>query len=190
MASGGVSSAAAPPAALESSELPAVESICEISSHLVNSCRPWLGASANKYPQVASGFRSQTEYHEQRIGQQLDIVHAYNGVGTSELTTDQRYFASRPDTILFLNWKPASRWADASGLNDTVNARIDSIAASIKSLGDTKIFLTLHHEPERDVSGGLTDCTISPPGSVGTPDEYRAMWRNVRARFDAQGSSA
>jgi hypothetical protein len=141
-----LSAAAVAPSEADASGLE-VEAGCEISPKLVNSCRPWLGASANKYPQVPSGLRSQTEYHEQRINQRLDVVHAYNGSGTSGLTTDQRYFASRQDTILFLNWKPASRWADAGGSNATVNATIDSTAASIKSLGEAKIFLTLHHEP-------------------------------------------
>ena len=161
--------------------------VCEISDKLVNSCRPWLGASANKYPQVGSGLRSQTEYHEQRIGRQLDIVHAYNAATATGLSPDERHFATRPNTTLFLNWKPAAQWSDGGGANAAVNNRIDVNAESIKSLGDTKIFLTLHHEPENDVSGGMTDCTIRPPGNDGTTDEYRAMWANVRARFDALG---
>ena len=160
---------------------------CEVSDKLVNSCRPWLGASANKYPQVATGLRAQVEYHEQRIGKQLDIVHAYNAAITSGLSADELYFASRPNTILFLNWKPVDLWAQANGSNDTVNTNIDSYAASIKSLGATKIFLTIHHEPENDVTGAVLGCSVNGTGSAGTPDDYRAMWRNVRARFDALG---
>ena len=159
--------------------------VCEVSVTLVNACRPWVGASANKYPQVAQGLRAQTEYHEQRIGRQLDLVHAYNGTSATGLSADQVYFASRPDTTLYLNWKPASRWSDATGANSTVNARIDANVASIKSLGDSKIFLTIHHEPENDVSGGATGCTVNSPGTAGTPAEYREMWSYVRGRFDA-----
>ena len=160
---------------------------CEVSETLVNSCRPWLGASANKYPQVAKGLRAQVEYHEQRIGKQLDIVHAYNAAITSGLSADELYFAARPNTILFLNWKPVDLWAQANGSNETVNANIDSYAASIKSLGTSKILLTLHHEPENDVSGAIAGCSINGAGSSGTTDDYRAMWRNVRERFDALG---
>jgi Fibronectin type III domain. len=160
---------------------------CEVSDKLVNPCRPWLGASANKYPQVTKGLRAQTEYHEQRIGKQLDIVHAYNAVNTTGLTADEQYFATRPSTILFLNWKPVDLWAKADGSNATVNANIDANAASIKALGDTKIFLTLNHEPENEVTGAVAGCSISGVGTAGTPDNYRAMWRNVRARFDALG---
>jgi hypothetical protein len=62
------------------------------------------------------------------------------------------------------------------------------MANSIKSLGSTKIFLTLFHEPENDVTSGGTNCPgLTYKGSAGTPTEYRAMWANVESRFDALG---
>ena len=64
------------------------------------------------------------------------------------------------------------------------------MADSIKALGTTKILLTVHHEPENDISPGgctqLPDVWISTarPGLV---SDYVGMWHNVRARFDARG---
>jgi hypothetical protein len=161
---------------------------CTVSDKLVNSCRPWLGASAGKYPQAASSIRSQIEYHEKRIGRKLDIVHTYHPVGSNTLSTDDKYFATRASTYLFTNWKPASDWSLAGGSNSGVNAGIDQMAASVKSLGSTKIFMTLHHEAENDVSGGAVGCAANIyKGNYGTPAEYHAMWKNVQDRFAARG---
>lgn len=159
---------------------------CQPNAILVNPCRPWLGASANGYPQVTATLQPQTLYHEQRIGRQLDIVHAYNGPGV-DLTADESFFATRQDTMLYLNWRPTLTWADADGSDDATNASIDAMAESIQALGSTKIFLALYHEPEKDVSGTPAGCTAAGTGTAGTTDDYRAMWRNVRARFDALG---
>src|SRR5580700_7056527 len=87
---------------------------CTVSSLLVNSCRPWLGAAVSGYTAVASDTTSQVLYHEQRIGRQLDIVHTYHGVGTNTLSSSDIYFAKRPNTYLYANWKPTSNWATIS----------------------------------------------------------------------------
>ena len=161
---------------------------CQPNAVLVNPCRPWLGASVNNYPQVMATLKPQVLYHEQRIGRQVDIVHAYNNPGVT-LTADETYFATRPDTMLYLNWRPALTWADANGSNPATNASIDAVAQSIQALGATKIFLAVYHEPEKDVSGAPAGCTSPGPGTAGTTEDYRAMWANVRARFDALGVS-
>ena len=161
---------------------------CRPGATLVNPCRPWLGASVNNHPQYQASLRPQVTYHEQRIGRQVDIVHAYNQPGTT-LTTDETYFATRPDTILYLNWRPTLTWANASGSDPATNASIDAVAQSIQALGSTKIFLAVAHEPESSVSGTPSGCTSAGTGAAGTTDDYRAMWRNVRARFDALGST-
>jgi len=160
-------------------------SSCSISSVLVNSCRPWLGAAVAGYPQVSSSKTAQFEYAEQRLGRKMDIFHDYHQPGNLPLSSDEKYFATRPNTYIYVNWKPASNWADAGGGNATVNASIDKAAASIKSVAPHKIFLTIWHEPENDVSGG-TSCAIKP-GTAGTPAQYRAMWQNVENRFKADG---
>jgi hypothetical protein len=126
--------------------------------------------------------------HEARIGRQLDIVHEYLGVG-AVLPAEVVAMAKRPGTMALVNWKPATQWATGDGRNATVNAQIDRMANSVKALGETKIFLTVFHEPENDVSpGGDPACPTAPfHGSSGTSASYVAMWHNVRARFDALG---
>jgi chitodextrinase len=161
---------------------------CVVSDKLVNSCRPWLGASAGGYPSLGTTLRPQIEAHEQRIGRPVDIVHSYHPPGNLPFTTDELYFIKRPDTYGFINWKPAARWADAAGGNPTVDRQIDVLATRFASLAPRKIFLTLHHEPENDVSAG--NCTTNAAGAAaGSPTDYRNMWRNVRQRFDARGVS-
>ncbi|MDB5186073.1 MAG: hypothetical protein JWL85_596 [Candidatus Saccharibacteria bacterium] len=158
---------------------------CDLTAKLVNPCRPLLGATASNYSGV-SGPRDQIQAHESRIGRPVDIVHLYHPAGTRPMSESDKYFANRPNTILSVTWKPArSKWAEANGSNAQVNAEIDAAADSIKALGSTKIMLTLHHEPENDVSGGAPGCNKNIyKGSYGTPADYRAMWHNVRQRFD------
>jgi hypothetical protein len=164
-------------------------SSCTVSDKLVNSCRPWLGAAANKYPGVTLGdYKAQILAHEKAIGRQVDVAHTYHPIGSDELSANDKYFISRPGTYLFTNWKPVSKWVSAAGGDATVNASIDKMAASIKSVSPNKIFLTINHEPENDVSGGGQGCTITYKGSAGTPADYRAMWSNIRKRFDAAGA--
>jgi hypothetical protein len=160
---------------------------CTISDKLVNSCRPWLGAFANKNISFADDSKSQTLGHESLIGRQLDIVHTFHTAGTNQLSSASVFFAKRPNTILNANWKPSGSWRDASGSNASVNAGIDQMAASVKALGSTKILLTLFHEPENDVSSEPSCPNVSYKGSMGTPADYRAMWANVQNRFQAAG---
>jgi hypothetical protein len=50
-----------------------------------------------------------------------------------------------------------------------------------------KIFLTIYHEPENDVTSDPNCPNVTYKGSAGTPTEYRAMWANVESRFNALG---
>jgi fibronectin type III domain protein len=159
---------------------------CTVSSNLVNSCRPWLGAAAAGNPKAGSGAIAQFDYLEQQIGHPLDIFHDYHPPGSLPLNSSEIHFAKRSDTYIYVNWKPAGNWADAGGSNATVNANIDKAAANIKSISPTKIFLTIWHEPQNDVSGG-TSCTTKAGASAGTPAQYRAMWQNVESRFKKDG---
>ena len=160
--------------------------LCEPSELLVNPCRPWLGATASSYPGVSSSPRAQLEAHEQRIGRQLDIVHTYHPPGSLPLNADELYFIHRPNTIAFVNWKPAAVWADAAGGNAAVNAQIDQAADNIEAIAPQKILLTVFHEPENDVSAG--NCAGNASGAgAGSPTDYRNMWRNVHDRFAARG---
>jgi len=162
-----------------------VEEGCVVDELLFNSCRPWFGANAGRYPQVSSDIGAQLAYFEQRTGRPMDIAHTYHGVGVNQLSATDLAYARRPDTLLFANWHLTDRWGTAVGGNATVDAQIDQMANSIKQLDDKKIFLTLAHEPENDVTEAPSCPNTGPRGSKGTPAEYRAMWANVRARFDA-----
>jgi hypothetical protein len=120
-------------------------------------------------------------------GTHMTLAHDYRRPG-QVLSPQDITIAHTPGAILQLNWKPVFTWSDGNGSNASVNAQIDAMANSIKSLGSTKIFLTLFHEPENDVSSGGTNCPgLTYKGSAGTPAQYRAMWANVEARFDAAG---
>jgi len=135
----------------------AADPVCTISTILVNSCRPWLGAESGGYG--PTGFRASMLEHESRIGRQVDIVHEYLTTGNVVLTNDIKTLAARPDTIVLLNWLVTTRWADGGGRSATVNTQIDNMAKSIKALGTTKILLTIHHEPENNISpGGDPNC--------------------------------
>jgi hypothetical protein len=120
-------------------------------------------------------------------GTHLILVHDYRHPGAT-LSAHDVAAAKTPGDVLQLNWKPAYSWADAGGGNASVNSQIDAMAASIKALGNTKIILTIFHEPENDVSGGAAGCPSNIyKGTAGTPADYRAMWANVESRFNADG---
>lgn len=165
---------------------------CDVNPILVNSCRAWLGAAAEGYPDAGTGFEAQIVAHEARIGSQIDVPHTYAQPGKLPLyRPGEAELAQRKGTYLFQNWKPYpadGNWADAAGGDADVNAHIDAGADAIKALAPKRIFLTLHHEPENDVTeGSAGDCETKPGASDGSPEDYIAMWHNVRERFDAKG---
>ncbi len=178
---------AAPP--LRTQPPPRVQSppVCTPNEILVNPCRPLFGAYSNTYPGL-QGWRAHMDAEEARIGRPLDIAHRYHAPGSPlPLLPEEKYFATRPGTTMFVNWKPGPRaWAQATGGNEAINAQIDQVADSIKSIAPVKIMLTLHHEPEDDVRPGTSACPYLK-GSYGSPADYRAMWKNVHERFAARG---
>jgi len=122
-------------------------------------------------------------------GSTLSLAHDYLRPGMT-LTTADASLARTPGTVLLLNWKPTYNWAAAGGANASVNSDIDAMAHSIKALGSVRILVSLYHEPEKDVSGGASNCPAGIyRGSSGTPAQYRAMWANVEARFATVGVS-
>jgi hypothetical protein len=171
---------------------PAQAQTCTLSDKLVPSCGLLLGAWSNNHG-AGSSFKARILEHEQRIGRQVRIVHNYHAASEPPpLTADEVFFATRPNTIVWVNWWPAAHWADAAGGNATVNARIAAVADSIKRVAPSKVMLTIVHEPENDVLAGSTACPVDGKrhyGTAGTPADYRAMWRNVRSIFTARGSS-
>ncbi len=159
---------------------------CTVSSTLVNSCRPWLAVAPGKYTERPANFKDQLLYHEERIGRTVDAAKDYRTAG-QVLTSDDIFVATRANTYLMLNWKPATSWAAADGSNDSVNADIDRMADSIKSIAPKKIFLTIWHEPENDISTGIS-CT-TPKGSSGSPTDFVKMYQNVHNRLQSRGAT-
>ncbi|HSX35978.1 MAG TPA: fibronectin type III domain-containing protein [Patescibacteria group bacterium] len=161
-----------------------------LTAKLVNPCRPLLGAAAYNYDDSAANVPAQIAGHEKRLSQafngtndsrHVDILHTYHTPGQNTLNATDIAFATRPNTLLYTNWKPTETWGDIANQN----AAIDSMANSIKSLGDTKIFLTLYHEPEDNVSpGGDANCpNVVYKGTSGTVADYRNMWAYTENRF-------
>ncbi|HSE29562.1 MAG TPA: glycosyl hydrolase [Candidatus Saccharimonadales bacterium] len=188
-----------------SSEIFYSQTGCTVSTQLVNSCRAWLGATAGGYAQVGSDLNTQLNFFNKRlndasvltdasksvaIDKKMDIAHVYHPQGTNLFSgSASAVLNNNSFPYVFVNWKPLPagyKWKDANGSNSTVNNYIAQGAQAVKGLGSRKIFLTIWHEPENDVSSG--NCTSNAGGaSMGSPSEYVDMWRNVRSIFDAQG---
>lgn len=173
-------------------EAPDWESLrdCTVDARLVNSCRPWFGATANGYEDAEEwNPTAQRLGFELRAERRMDVVHTYHVAGDNELSETDLLFAKRPRTLLYTNWQPTMDWTKADGGNSEVNADIDQMARSIKALGRTRIMLALFHEPENDLGEFPESCpdTLRPKGSSGTPEDYRTMWRTVQSRFKALG---
>jgi Glycosyl hydrolase family 26 len=161
---------------------------CTVSAVLVNSCFVWQGVASRDWQATHSwSLALGVSTYEAHVGKRANIVHDYRLPGAVLSAADLAY-ATRPDTYLYVNWRPVSRFADAAGGNPTVNHQIDAMARSIKAIAPKKLFLAVYHEPENNVSGGATGCPSYKTGANdGTPAAYRAMWANVRHRFDALG---
>jgi hypothetical protein len=177
---------------------------CTVSAILVNSCRPWLGATAGWYTTSGASlgnWKSEILAHESRIGRQVDITHNYSGPGDT-LSTDNKYFVNRANTYLMLNWKPVNSaagtdWADATGCGSAICNSVDTnsikvMADSIRDdIGGKKIFLTLWAEPDDDISpGGSPGCVAAnsaTTGAMGTTADYVNMWHHVRSVFNSEG---
>jgi hypothetical protein len=157
---------------------------CSLSANLVPSCGVLLGGYLTSFGGTGNVANSLNDFNNDS-GSHVSVAHDYLRPGQT-LNAGDVAAAQTADTLLLVNWKPANSWADAGGSDATVNSQIDAMANSIKALGKTKIFLTVFHEPENDVSGGAAGCPSTIyKGSAGTPADYRAMWANVEARFAA-----
>jgi hypothetical protein len=160
---------------------------CDLSSELVPSCGVLLGGAMESFG--GNTVQSQYDNFNADSGTRVVLEHDYRRPGQT-LSAADTALANTKNTLLQLNWKPSWTWSDAAGGDASVNSQIDDMARSIKALGSHKIFLTLFHEPENDVSGGASGCPSNIyKGSAGTPADYRAMWANVERRFAALGVS-
>jgi hypothetical protein len=157
---------------------------CTLSATLVPSCGTLFGGVTTSWG--GSTLMSQYDDAVAGTGVHFALSHDYRRPG-QVLSPYDIQVAKTPGALLQLNWKPASLWSQAGGGDATVNSQIDAMAQSIKSLGSTKIFLTIYHEPENDVTSDPNCPNLKYKGSAGTPTDYRAMWANVESRFAALG---
>jgi hypothetical protein len=189
---------------------------CTPNAILVNPCRPWLGAAAGRNPgtpafHLSQDPISQANYLDSLVGRNLDIFRFFhqptgnNDLGDLPLDPSvgdgkaEIHFSESSSTYVDVNWKPANTWAEADGSNATINAAIAQAAKNIAAVAPHKIFLTVWHEPQDDVSAfdnstEQTACQsdpnfkgLSPQTQAGTPDQYQAMWHNVQTIFKQQG---
>jgi plastocyanin len=120
--------------------------------------------------------------YEAMIGRKLAIERVYY-LWDEMFPTADDYWSRDKGRTLLLSWNTsesdqstcAGRWAGiAAGDYD---ADIDARAEAIKAFA-APMFFTFHHEP-----------TTAPPNHIacGTPDEYKAAWRYIKERFDADG---
>lgn len=180
-----------PLASIAARTIPSPPRPCAVSSTLVNSCRPWLGAAAGGNPGAPANKLAQFQYLERLIGHHLDVFRDYNSApgknSNSKLPLNQDELAAirQPGTYADVNWQPAGNWAEADGGDAAVNAEIKKAASNIKAVAPHKIFLTIWWEPQHFVSGGSNCPDLH--GHSGTPAQYKQMWRNVEGIFKAQG---
>jgi hypothetical protein len=159
---------------------------CRLSVELVPSCGVLFGGVTTSWG--GSTVMSQYTAAQDGTGSHIVLSHDYRRPG-QVLSPYDVEVAQTPGAILQLNWKPSYAWGDSDGSDASVNSQIDAMAASIKSLGSTKIFLTIFHEPENDVTSDPNCPNVAYKGSAGTPTQYRGMWANVESRFAADGVS-
>ncbi|MCU1360782.1 MAG: hypothetical protein JWN99_2071 [Ilumatobacteraceae bacterium] len=147
---------------------------CTVSDLLVPSCGAWLGASTaakNGHHGTADYATGLDEY--EAVAQNMpDILHFYKSGADRFPTKAEAAMAARPGherSLLLYNWKPGAglTWKQiASGRADHA---IQTVATGLMAY-EHKVFLTIWHEPEKDIG---TD------GSGDTPSDFVAMYRHV-----------
>jgi hypothetical protein len=148
-------------------------SVCTVSAKLVPSCGAWWGIS--EAPRDGETVAQAMARMEGQVGRKFDIAHSYKS-GNAAFPNPTEVQWSNEGRYLLTNWKPSGSWAEAASgqIDDLV---IVPVADRIKAFGKP-MFLALFHEPEND---------IPPKGNAGQPADYVAMWKHVRAVFDARG---
>lgn len=155
---------------------------CQPNDILINPCRPWVGAAAKGNPgapgQTPPGKDaiSQFTYFEQLAGHPMDIYRDYHSSLTAHNSNSTLPFdpntpagkveiqlSNRSNTYVDINWNPTDTWQQSfpvsQGGDPATNANIVKTAQNIKSVAPQKVFLSLWHEPQLNVSTG-TNCPI------------------------------
>jgi hypothetical protein len=194
---------------------------CTPTAILVNPCAPWLGAAASGNPgtpmQIAAGDGpgsdplSQFNYLSQLTGQHLQVFRDYHsplnaGNSNATLPFDPATAVGKAELEFAaagvyddVNWSPSTfqqAMPVAQGGDPAVNADIKLVADRIKQLAPRKIFLTLWHETNINISSDPnppTGCTPqlakNPNRQFGSPAQFVAAWRNIYDVFAQEGAT-
>jgi hypothetical protein len=154
---------------------------CTVSAKLVPSCGVWWGVAPKAHTSIPRD--TALAEAEQEVQTPFTLMHTYHENDQLFPTATEQAMALEPgkNRVLLINWKPASDMTWAAAAAGKADARIDKLAAYIKSSFPYPFFLAIWHEPENDLN--------QTAGSGMTATDYAAMFRHVVLRLRADGAT-
>jgi hypothetical protein len=158
---------------------PLTRPTCAVSVKLVPSCGLWWGAAPRVFTSLS--MPEALRQAEADAGRPYDVLHRYHVNDQLFPTAEERAAAAEPgrNRILFENYKPGTDMTWRQIADGRADARIDKLAAHIRTTYLHKFFLAVWHEPENDVN--------PTAGSGMTAADYAAMFRHTVQRLRAGG---
>lgn len=153
---------------------PGDRGLCRATDKLIPTCGAWWGIAPEVPPGVPVGRA--VAWAERRMGRRADIVHLYHR--GRELFPDHRERALAGSRMLLIDWTPSARVSWRRIAEGALDARIDRLAAFIRSRFTDRFFLALAPTPEEQVRRR---------GAGWTAADYAAMYRHVVTRLRAGG---
>ena len=132
----------------------------------------WLGAWVQPDKNAPSHVAAVAAF-EHAIGRPLDIVHVYHPWTDAFPTAQDIQFVQQGKTLL-ISWASTDLASIVSG---SVDSQITARATALKELG-AKVLLRFRWEMNRK----------NLAAAVGSPAEYIAAWKHIRAIFTAVGT--
>ena len=158
---------------------PAPLAPCPLGAKLVPTCGILWGAAPAAFD---FGDRlALTRTFEANQGRPIDVYHGYKSDGILFPSAAEIAIANDPTTprLLLINWRPDTTHTWKSVAQGGSDARIDKLAAYIKTAYNKPFFMAIWHEPEHFVN--------ATAGSGMEATDYRDMVRHVISRLRAQG---
>lgn len=158
---------------------PAPAAPCALGAKLVPTCGVLWGAAPAAFD---FGDRlALTRTFEAVQGRPIDVYHGYKSDGILFPSAVELSIANDPTTprLLMINWRPDTTHTWKSVAQGGIDARIDKLAAYIKTAYNKPFFMAIWHEPEHFVN--------ATAGSGMEATDYRDMVRHVITRLRAQG---
>ena len=139
--------------------------------------KPKVGHWRNR-PADGGAWRDKMNAAETQFGTFQGHWRNFHPAGSLPLTTAEEQ-ALADGKRLFIDWKPypaGQTWKYTA--DGSYNATLDSVADDLKAQAPREIWLTIGHEPENDLNEAVVGWRSL---------DYRNMWAQVRARFNARG---